>query len=69
MLYTKEIIEKKLNNKEKRRKALRIIIAPFVIAFIVLACYIAYQKYVLKNNNFGVLRLQAVWGSNGKYGA
>lgn len=54
MLYTKEIIEKKLNNKEKIKKLFKIIIAPFIILLILLISYIGYLKYIKKTNDINL---------------
>lgn len=66
MLYTNENIKKKLNNKEKRRKILKIIIAPFIIAFLILISYIGYLKYIKKTNDinlFGYRQYMVLTGS------
>lgn len=55
MIYTAEIIKQKQNNKQKRRKILRIIFFPFIILALLLVLHVGYSKFIKHESNVSIL--------------
>ena len=54
MIYSDDVIKKKLNKKEKIKKAEKIIKIPFIVVFIILLSYIGYLKFIKHETNINL---------------
>lgn len=55
MIYTNEILKKKLHKKEKIKKIFKIISVPFIAILVVIIVYIGYLKFIKNENDINIL--------------